>query len=76
MSFAILLHWVSNNNKCILTELECYFMETTEEQTMTRQLLQPILNQPSELVVVVTLFGLILSLFKLYGCVCPVDNIQ
>ena len=76
MSFTILLHWTMNDNKCILTELECYMMETTEEQTMTRQLLDPLLNQSSELVVVATLFGLILSLFKLYGCVCPVDNIQ
>ena len=76
MSFTLLLHWVMNDNKCILTELECYMMETTDDKTMTRQLLDPLLNQSSELVVVATLLGLILSLFKLYGCVCPVDNIE
>lgn len=77
MSFAILLHWATNSNKCILTELECYLMETTEDKTMTRQLLDPVLNQSSDLVVVATLFGLILSVCKLYWfCACPVDNIQ
>lgn len=77
MSFTLLIHWAMNDNKCILTELECYMMETIEEETMTRQLLDPLLNQSSELVVVATLLGLLLSLFKLYWfCACPVDNIQ
>jgi len=76
-SSALLLHWLTNNNKCILTELECYVMQTTDDKTLTRQLLEPLVNQSSELVVFATLFGLILSLFKLYWfCACPVDNIQ
>lgn len=75
-SSALLLHWITNNNKCILTEIECYVMQTTVDKTLTRQLLDPLLNQSSDLVVIATLLGLIFSLFKLYGCVCPVDNIQ
>lgn len=70
MSFALLLHWIMNDNKCILTEIECYFMETTDDKTLTRQLLAPLLNQSSDLVVVGTLLGLILSVFKLYWFLC------
>ena len=77
MSFTLLLHWVMNDNKCILTELECYVMETTEDKTMTRQLLDPLLNQSSDAVVVGTLLGLTLSVCKLYWfCACPVDKLQ
>lgn len=76
-SSALILHWVTNDNKCILTEIECYFMETTDDKTMTRQLLAPLLNQSSDLVVLGTLLGLTLSVWKLYWfCACPVDNNQ
>lgn len=77
MSFALLIHWITNDNKCILTELECYVMDTTDDKTLTRQLLEPLLNQSSDLVVVGTLLGLILSVCKLYWfCACLVDNNQ
>ncbi len=76
MSCALLLHWVTNNNKCILTEAECYMMDINEEQTMTSQLLEPLLNQSSNVVVVGTALGLTLSVFKLYWfCACP-ENIN
>lgn len=78
MSCVLLLHWVTNDNKCILTELECYMMKTSDaEKTMTRQVLEPLLNQSSGCVVIVTVIGLSLSVCKLYWfCACPVDNNQ
>ena len=65
-SISLLMHWIMNNNKCMLTELECYTLNIPEDKTVTRQILSPILDQASELIVVLTLFGLTLSLFKLW----------
>lgn len=77
LSCTIILHWMTNDNRCILTEVECYIMDTKVENTLTRQLLEPLLNQSSNLVVIGTVLGLTLSVCKLYWfCACPVDIIQ
>ena len=75
MSFALLLHWITNDNKCILTEMECYIMDTTEDETLTRQLLEPLIDQSSDAVAIGTAAGLVVSLTKLcWLCVCPDNN--
>ncbi len=73
MSCALLLHWMTNDNKCILTELECLVMNTTDDKTLTGQLLEPLLDQSSDVVAIGTVLGLVLSVCKLYWfCACLV----
>lgn len=77
MSCALLLHWITNDNKCILSEMECYIMDTTEDKTLTRQLLEPLIDQSSDAVAIGTAAGLMVSLTKMcWLCACPDDNNQ
>ena len=66
MTFTVLVHWALNDNKCIFTEIECAIFDIDEEFTLTNRLLEPLLDQASDVVIVVTVIGLTLSVFKLY----------
>ena len=66
VSCALLVHWATNDNKCILTEVECYVRDVHEELTLTRELLSPLLEQSEVSVVIGTMVGLVVSIFKLY----------
>ena len=75
LSLTLLLHWATNDNKCFLTEIECYVLDINDDQTMTKQLLEPLLNQSSEAIIRGTVLVLILSVLKLYWfCACVEDN--
>ena len=74
MSCALLLHWITNDNKCILTEMECYIMNIPEDKTLTRQLLEPLIDQSSDGVAIGTAAGLVVSLTKMrWLSACPDD---
>lgn len=73
-SVALLLHWITNNNKCILTEIECRMRNISEDKTLVRAFLSPILQQSELIVVAGTVLGLVLSLLKLYW-LCAISPI-
>ena len=82
-STTLLLHWITNDNNCILTELECYLRDVSKDSTLTNQLLSPLLGwvgtedvADTEVIVLGTMFGLVISVCKLYWLCADTAIIQ
>ena len=65
LSAAMLVHWATNDDRCILTEIECRLRRVSAEQSLTRRLLAPILSVDTA-VAPVTVLALILSSARLF----------
>lgn len=64
-SCGILLHWILNDNKCFLTELEATLRDVAVKETLSSKLFSPII-EPNEdhTVMAGTVIGLIVSVLK------------
>tara|TARA_B100002051_G_C16327978_1_gene435506 strand:- start:194 stop:520 length:327 start_codon:yes stop_codon:yes gene_type:complete len=62
---SVLIHWLLNDNSCVLTQVECLLRDVKREETLSYQLLAPILNSDEQLVAVtVALF--VISLYRYF----------
>ncbi len=69
---SLIIHWVTNQDVCCLSELEAYVMGKDRVETFSHKLISPIYNLPekswSTLCYIVVIILLFVSIYKLVNC--------